>query len=149
MKKPRLGSYNAKEVEIYIAADTLSMMFGKTRCCNTIAFDRACLNYNQVASKDKGSFVQARLNSFDEIIDRVVGDQTKEWGKYHCDLHIRRNEYGPYVLADAGFFSIKVYTDKKGHFVVKYYGSDGKLIRSSVEQSSDKKASDRNNEKTA
>ena len=149
MKKPRLGSYNAKEVEIYIAADTLSMMFGKTRCCNSIAFDRACLNYNQVASKDKGSFVRNRLNSFDETLDRVVGDQTKEWGKYHCDLHIKRNEHGPYVLADAGFFSIMVYTDNKGRYVVKYYGPNGKLIRSSAEHMPDKDAAGDDKEKTA
>ncbi|MCR5214442.1 MAG: hypothetical protein K6E10_08480 [Eubacterium sp.] len=120
MRTPRLGSFNLKDVEIYIAADTLSMMFGHTKCMNTIALDKARINYNQVAARDKGNYVMNKLNKFDQELDRVVGDESMEWGAYHCELHIDRNQYGPYVLADAGFFKVRVYTDDRGDYIIQY-----------------------------
>lgn len=127
MNTPRLGSFNSKDVEIYIAADTLSMMFGKTKCMNYSALDKARLNYNQVVNRDKGNFVQNKLNRFDAELDRVLGDRVKEWGDYHCELHISRDEYGTYVLADAGFFTVKVSSDGKGNFYIRYRGDGEEL----------------------
>ena len=120
MNTPRLGTYNEKYVDIYIAADAISMMFGKTRICNQLALEKGRVSYSQVAGKEGGKYVQRKVDNFDNEFDAVIGERANEWGKYHCDMHILMDERGPYVLADAGFFRIKVFTDSKGHFVVKY-----------------------------
>ncbi|MBP3719134.1 MAG: hypothetical protein J6I58_06395 [Eubacterium sp.] len=116
IKRPNLNSYNVKDAELFIAADTLINYFKEAKVMSTVAFDQKHLNYQAMN-------VQARNSKTDELvslIDETFKDETNEWGKYRCNVHFISGEDGQSVLVDAGIFSLNISVGKKGRYFLEY-----------------------------
>ena len=116
INRPNHNSYNIKDAELFIAADTLINYFKEAKLMSTVAFDQKHLNYQAMN-------VQARNSKTDELvslIDETFKDETNEWGKYRYNVHFLNSEDGQSVLVDAGIFSLNISVGERGEYMIGY-----------------------------
>ena len=116
MRKPNLNTVNRKDAEMFVAADTLASMFKKANIKSPISFEKKGLSYMSMKVEDRNVITDEFINEVDERFE----DQTSEWAKYYCDIHFQDTDRGQCVVADAGIFSLKVYTDRYGDYHIVY-----------------------------
>ncbi len=116
MRKPNLNTVNRKDAEMFVAADTLASMFKKANIKSPINFEKKGLSYQGMKVEDRNSIT----DDFIEEIDRQFDDRSEDWGQYYCDIHFWETEKGECVVADAGIFHLKVYTDRYGDYHIVY-----------------------------
>lgn len=116
MKKPNLNTVNRKDAEMFVAADTLASMFKKANIKSPISFEKKGLSYMSMKTEDRNRITDEFIDEVDERFE----DRSSEWGQYYCDIHFRDTDRGQCVVADAGFFALKVYTDGYGDYHIIY-----------------------------
>jgi hypothetical protein len=113
---PNLTRYNVKDVEMFVAADSISLFFGKAEFKNPFAYTHSCINYQMMNCRDRNRITE----KFEEALEEFAGAKKEEWGNYHCDIYYAENAEGPSIIVDAGFFRMKIHTNKKGHYFIRY-----------------------------
>ena len=114
MNKPNLNRCNKKEVEMFVAADSVGLFFGKAEYKNPFAYTRSLINYQNMNCKERNLITER----FEDALQQFAGDEKDEWSNYHCNIYYADEEQGPSIVVDAGFFRIKIYTNKKGSFII-------------------------------
>jgi len=116
MKKPNLNTVNRKGAEMFVAADTLACMFKKANIKSPINFQKKGLSYMSMKVEDRNRITDEFIREVDERFE----DRSGEWGQYYCDIHFDDTDRGQAVVADAGIFALKVYTDSYGDYHIIY-----------------------------
>ena len=115
-KTPNLDRYNKKDVQMFVAADSIGLLFGKADYKNPFAYTHSCINYQMMNYHDRNAITE----EFEKTLADYIGPETEEWSNYHCDIYYAKENRGPSIIVDAGFFRLKIFTNKHGRFFIRY-----------------------------